>query len=174
MGDNEASQIRAEVLPLFEKHRLQTGSPYEESQFLSSLTSRDGERREIDRSFRATWRLNRFLDEVETEFGVAFSVADRKKDFTLDGFVNRIAHLRRNKRGSLASLRNRGTQSDVSVLITLNFLGLWILALIAVLTEMDVWLYCFGGLLIVVNAALLSVIWKKKRHVDRLKGLIMD
>jgi len=98
---------RAKVLQLFEKHRMTPGAPYDESHFLDSLLPAPEGKRAVFNSFRGLRRYNAFIEEVQYEFAICFSVDDRDANYPLAGFIDRIIELERSRRGSLASLRNQ-------------------------------------------------------------------
>jgi hypothetical protein len=58
-------------------------------------------------SFRGLRRFNAFIDDVQQEFAVCFSLRDREAHYPLARFVERIGELERSPRGSLASLKNQ-------------------------------------------------------------------
>jgi hypothetical protein len=101
------SAERERILALFEKHRAAPGTPYDESHFLDFLMSKPKGKGAVYNSFRGLRRFNAFLDEVQYEFAICFSIKDRSAHYTLDKFVTRVQELQGSSRSSLASLRNQ-------------------------------------------------------------------
>ncbi|MBU0751118.1 MAG: hypothetical protein KJ696_03075 [Gammaproteobacteria bacterium] len=95
------------MIELFEKHRAAPGAPYDEARFLDFLLSAPKTDRAVYNSFRGLRRFNAFIDDVQYEFAVCFSLKDREAHYSLAKFVDRVLELERSRRGSLASLRNQ-------------------------------------------------------------------
>ncbi|KPF69444.1 hypothetical protein IP84_06290 [beta proteobacterium AAP99] len=69
-------------------------------------------------------RYNRFIDDLQLEFGVCFSLADFETNHSLESIVHRIAYLVANPRGSRRSLANqRRVGFGFGPLIVLLLLG---------------------------------------------------
>jgi hypothetical protein len=98
---------REKVVALFERHRATPGAPYEADHFLDFLLAKPRRKRAVYNSFRGLRRFNAFIDEVQLEFGICFSLKDREANYSLDRFVERVVTLERSRRSSLASLGNQ-------------------------------------------------------------------
>lgn len=112
------SLIRDKVLETFERHRATPGAPFDESRFLDFLIDAPKKPRAIHDSFGGLRRFNGFLDELQMEFAVCFSLKDRELSYSLEQFVERIAMLQRSRRSSLQALSNQikaGAGSQVLV-----------------------------------------------------------
>jgi hypothetical protein len=101
------ADARTRIMQLFEKHRAAPGAPYDEGHFLDFLLRDPKKERAVYNSFRGLRRFNAFLDEVQYELGVCFSLDDRDANYPLDRFVDRALELRRSRRGSLKSVNNQ-------------------------------------------------------------------
>lgn len=99
--------IRNRVIQLFEMHRATPGAPFDESHFLDFLLADPKAKGAIRNSFRGLRRFNLFLDEVQLELGVCFSIRDREANYPLDKFVARTLQLQQSRRSSLTSLQNQ-------------------------------------------------------------------
>jgi hypothetical protein len=98
--------IRARVLALFEKHRSEPGSPYDESHFLDYLTANpEGKRAKTANSFRALRRYRAFIRDVQEEFAICFSLRDRDAGCSVDKFVEKVEARTYSLRASLAAVR---------------------------------------------------------------------
>lgn len=100
----EYTAVHDRVLAIFEQHRARPGSAFDEDNFLCYLLP---ERQLPSNSFAGLRRLNRFIDAVQLENAVCFSLKDREANYSLDAFVARVVELRRSRRSSQASLRNQ-------------------------------------------------------------------
>src|SRR5262245_36245708 len=84
------SADRARILTLFEQHRARPGTPYDESHFLDFLLPDPQRKHAVHGSFRGLRRYNAFIDDVQLEFAICFSLKDRETDFSVDRFVARV------------------------------------------------------------------------------------
>ena len=98
---------RDQVLEIFEKHRATPGAPYNEAHFLDFLLPKPKKERTVYNSFRGLRRFNAFMEEIQYEFAICFSVKDREANYPLDKFISRVKELEKSPRSSLASLKNR-------------------------------------------------------------------
>ncbi|MGH8029220.1 MAG: hypothetical protein ACREO3_04705 [Arenimonas sp.] len=103
----DTAVLRALVVELFERHRQRPGTPFVESDFLAHLLAAPGPGRALRDSFAGLRRMHAFLDAAQLEFAVCYSIKDRERDYTLDGFVQRTTQLMATRKASLASLRNQ-------------------------------------------------------------------
>ena len=101
------STHKERVLALFEKHRASPGAPFEADHFLDFLLPGTVNDRAVYNSFRGLRRFNAFLDELQLEFAICFSLKDREANYSLDRFVARVQELQQSRRSSLASLNNQ-------------------------------------------------------------------
>jgi hypothetical protein len=89
--DEKTSQIREQVMRLFEEARQAKGARYEPERFMAFLTeppARTGGR--VVDTFRGRRHFVRFMESAELEFGVCFTNEDWERGFSLDEFVERI------------------------------------------------------------------------------------
>jgi len=133
---------RDAVLAIFEKHRIAPGTPFDEDHFLDFLLPHPKGKRAVYNSFRGLRRFNAFIDEVQFEFAICFSMEDRDANYPLDRFVDRVNELETSRRSSLASLRSQtraATEWNVAIVANLVLFAAaaalknhaWVLALIA-------------------------------------------
>jgi hypothetical protein len=98
---------RQRILELFEKHRASPGAEFREEHFFDFLLANPSGKGAVHNSFRGLRRFNRFINELQYEFGVCFSLKDFESTCSVDRLVERIAELQRSRRGSLLSLKNQ-------------------------------------------------------------------
>ena len=116
------TDLRTGVLKIYAECRQAPEAEFDESQFLAYLVEPPAQSGEIQDSFASNRRFVRFMDRVQTEFSVYFSVKDWETNFSLDRFVLRISYLRDNPEGSLRSLRNSMATSSSNAVIVANVL----------------------------------------------------
>jgi hypothetical protein len=162
---------RATILSLFEHHRESPGAFFDESHFLDYLLASPAGKRAVNNSFRGLRRFNAFIDAVQYEFGICFSLADREANYPLEKFAARVEALRASRAGSLRSLENQvraGPGWQVLVLADFIFLvlagylrpsllALSLLAMLAIVT--NVWFAMFA--------------WRAKAYLSRLRARIV-
>jgi hypothetical protein len=168
LNASPTADTRARIIQQFEKHRMTPGTPYEESRFLDFLLANPNSRNAVRNSFRGLRRLNAFLDEVQLEFGVCFSIQDREANYPLDKFVVRTLDLQQSRRGSLRSLDNQiksgaGWQplvvADIVLLAIAAFVGnnVWVLSVV-------------GAIAVAINIWFVWFIWRARSYLLKLRA----
>ena len=162
MATHDTAAMRARIVELFERHRQRPGTPFDEARFLDHLLAAPARRGAYRDSFGGLRRFNAFLDAVQLEFAVCYSIRDRETEHTLDGFVRRTAELAASRQGSLASLRNQVQRGfGGQVLVVANVL---LFPLVAAVHRHPVALAVAVGLVLVVNAGFAWLYWRYRRY----------
>jgi hypothetical protein len=128
----DREDLRSRVLFYFEKCRVAPGAPFEEDRFLDYLLADPSKDRAAYNSIEGLRRLNRFINAIQLEFSVCFSMNDRDRNYGLLPFLERIRELTASKQSSLTSLRNRQKHS----------FG-WVAVVFANLLAFPVWMAAF-------------------------------
>jgi len=118
---------RDRVVAIFEKHRQLPGAPYDEECFLDYLLAAPRGQRAVYGSFSGLRRFNQFIDELQLELGVCFSVEDREAHYSLPRFVARVDELKKSPRSSLRSLGNQlkhGVEWNFVIVVNIALIGL--------------------------------------------------
>lgn len=164
------SSVRQRILELFEKHRATPGAPFEEAHFLDFLLAQPTQKRAVYDSFRGLRRLNAFLDEVQEEFNVCLSIADRVDNLSLPKLVDRVQQLEQSPRGSLASLSNRvAAGPGWRVLVVANLL---IGIMVMWFRQWPMGLGLVAVLALLVNGAFLRMHFRDRAYHVRLRQKI--
>ena len=95
------------IVAVFESHRKAPGTPYSEDHFLDYLLEHPEKKRAVYNSFSGLRRFNAFIDHVQMDYSICFSLKDRDANYSLDMFVARVVELRGSPRSSLASFKNQ-------------------------------------------------------------------
>ena len=164
------ASARTRVTQLFEKYRATPGAPYDEAHFLDFLLANPKGNGAVSNSFRGLRRFNAFLDDVQYEFGICFSLEDRDANYALDKFVERTIQLQQSRRGSLKSLDNQikaGAGWQVLVVADIIFL------IAVVWLKNNVWaLAAIGAVAVVVNGWFVWFAWRAKAYLVKLRARI--
>jgi hypothetical protein len=156
----EESSQRAKVIELFEKHRATPGASFDEQHFLDFLLRSPTKTRAVYDSFRGLRRFNAFINDVQLEFAICFSLKDRDANYSLSKFVERVVELEKSRRGSLMSLKNqRRAGAEWNLLVLANI----------VLLMIGAWLRTNGWAMaiLVAVAALLNVLFVRFVHKEK-------
>jgi len=101
------SPVGHRIVEIFEKHRATPGAPYDAAHFIDFLVANPHGKRDAYDSFRGRSRFIAFIEEVQYEFAVCFSMKDFEANYPLARFISRVEELQRSRRGSLKSLNNQ-------------------------------------------------------------------
>ena len=161
---------RTKVVELFERHRATPGAPYEEQHFLDFLLASPGQVRAVYNSFRGLRRFNAFVDDVQLEFAICFSMKDRDANYSLPKFVDRVVELEKSRRGSLASLKNQ-TRAGAGWHVV--FLANLLLLIIGVWLRTDTWAVAILFVLAVsLNVLFVRFARKERAYLAQLQARI--
>lgn len=169
-GIQTGAGARNRILELFEKHRAAPGEPYDEDHFLDFLLARPKRKGALYDSFRGLRRFNSFVDDVQYEFAVCLSLADREANYPLDEFVSRVLELQKSRRGSLKSLDNQAKAgAGWQLLVVADF----ILVAAAVWLKDSPWAWpAIVGLALVLNLWFVRFAWRAKAYLAKLRARI--
>lgn len=112
------------IIAIFERHRKSPKSPYEENHFLDFLLDKPKQKRAVYNSFQGLKRYNAFINDIQLEFAICFSLKDFEANYALEKFVNRVKELNESPRSSLASLNNQMRPYNWNVAILITVIGL--------------------------------------------------
>jgi len=166
------SMTQDRILALFEKHRATPGTPYDESHFLDFLVAKPKGKGALYNSFRGLRRFNAFLDEVQYEFAICFSIKDCAANYSLEKFVARVDALERSPRSSLASLRNQmHGHSGLNIVV---FVNLFLLGPAIGARKYPWALGCALGIIVLVNLAFFRFHHRERTYKARLLAKITN
>lgn len=162
---------RDAVVARFEQHRATPGAPFDEAHFLDFLLAHPNGKRAVRNSFRGLRRFNAFLDDVQYDFAICFSIKDREANYSLDRFVERVKELETSRRSSLASLKNQIKAGPGWMAVLVADVVLVIVA--AVASRISVWaLLAVVAVAMLLNGAFLRFAAREKRYHVRLLARI--
>lgn len=99
-------QIREQIKSAFEAARQKPGSQYDENELVWHLVSPPNGSNGIHNTFRGKRLLARFLNRLESDFTICFSLKDWESLRTLSQIEERVSYLLNTPKSSLASIRN--------------------------------------------------------------------
>ena len=165
------AKVRNRIIEIFEKHRAVPGAAYEEKHFLDFLLAAPGKKDAVYNRLGGTRRLMAFVNEVQYDFAVCFSMADYEANYPLDQFTDRVLELQKSPRGSLQSLNNQvKAGGGWPVLVVADFLLL--LAAVRARNSTSL-LAVVGGVAVISNAWFVWFVWKARTYLARLRVRIM-
>lgn len=158
------------LVAIFDRHRQTPGTPFDPAHFREYLLRAPGNRGGIRNSFFGLRRLSAFIDDVQLDFGICFSLKDWESDQSLDRFVERIEQLRRAPRGSLISLRNQKRAGFGWPVVAVVNLAL--VVCVFLLRHFPIASYVPSLLLLVLNALVIGMWWKRQKYIACLQLLL--
>jgi hypothetical protein len=105
MTERERQRQRERVLVIFEEHRETPGAAFDEAHFLDFLLAAPEKKRAVYESVAGMKRLDAFLDQIQLEYSICFSHAERGANYPLDAFVDKVTALVEAPRTSLGSFQ---------------------------------------------------------------------
>ena len=100
------SQIREQIKSAFEASRQKPGAPYDENEIIWNLRWPPNGADGTHNTFRGKRLLSRFLNRLESDFTICFSLKDWESFKTLSQIEERISYLLITPKSSLSSIRN--------------------------------------------------------------------
>jgi hypothetical protein len=162
--------VRDRIVELFESHRERPGTPFDAAHFLDFLMAVPKGKGAVRNSFRGLRRFNAFIDAVQLEFAVCFSIRDRESNLSLDDFVARVEALRASPASSLASLRNQVQRGfGVQVWVVANVV---LLPVVALAHRHPVALVVAVALVFAINAGFAWMFVDYRRYNEKLMQLL--
>jgi hypothetical protein len=166
MTERERQRQRERVLVIFEAHRETPGATFDDAHFLDFLLAAPEKKRAVYESVTGLKRLDAFLDQIQLEYSICFSHAERGANYPLDAFVDKVTALVEAPRASLSSFQGLAKPMfDWPVAGVGN-----IVILLLVLAQLDrPWVVAF---LVVLGLALNGLwLWSRRRYANYRKGL---
>lgn len=166
-----AEDTKSRIIELFEAVRATPGAAFDEGYFLDYLLPDPNGKGIVRNSFAGLRRFNSFIEQVQIEFGVCFSLQDLEAHYSLDTFARRTEELSARPAGSLRSLQNqKRAGAGLGPIFLLNL----VLLFVGFATR-DFW-WALG--LVVLTAAITNV-WflkfasKRRAYLRKLEELIV-
>ncbi|GAB2503491.1 hypothetical protein [Algoriphagus taiwanensis] len=142
-------EVREKILDLFNKERQIPNGEFNESHFLDFLTNPPHHKDTIKNSFRGVRRYYRFMDAIELEFAICFTLSDLDKYYSVDSLTKKVLERLTKGRGNLMILKQRREEKEnywieilltTILLLTYFWLGFhWLPILLTVIFGVTIW-----------------------------------
>lgn len=136
------SEIKDKILEQFSKARQNPNAYFAESHFLDYLTSPEHRKDSVKNSFKGVRAYYRFMNLLELEFGICFTLPDLHKYYSAEGLTKKVIERISKKSGNLMILKQRNSENEryffeiglISILIGLYvWLGMhWVTIITAI------------------------------------------
>lgn len=104
--------IKNKILEIFELERSNPSSDFNENHFMDFLTSPAHQKNTIKNSFRGVRKYYRFMDKLELEFGICFSLSDLDKYYSVDQLTKKVLDRIKKGKGNKMILQRRNEEKQ--------------------------------------------------------------
>lgn len=106
-------EIKNKILEIFNLKRDKPNTRFDESHFLDYLTYPAKEKGQIKNSFVGVRKFHRFLDCVELEFGICFTLSDLDNPYySIDNLTKKVQERLNKRTGNIIIIKQRIAQKD--------------------------------------------------------------
>lgn len=165
-------EIKDRILKVFNRKRERPDSSFEELYFLEYLTFPPKDKGKIKNSFIGVRRFYRFMDNLELEFGICFTLSDLDNpNYSIDELTEKVKERIGKRKGNLIIIKQRISDKENYYL---EFLLLLILTVVFVNFKIH-WISVI--LTVLIGVFFYWVTWSKmlnKKHDKRLYRIITD
>ncbi len=109
MNDTE---VKEKILILFQNDRQRPNTFFDESHFLDFLTYPPHKKNSIKNSFKGVRKYYRFMDKLELEFEICFSLPDLDKYYSVDSLTTKIQERIQKRNGNIKILKRRNEEKE--------------------------------------------------------------
>lgn len=106
------TEIKEKILKIFKEERQRPDLEFEESHFLDFLTFPAHSRNNIKNSFKGVKRYYQFMDRLELEFSICFTLPDLDKTYSIDKITKKVVERIGKKRGNVMIIKQRTEQRE--------------------------------------------------------------
>ncbi|UOE39148.1 hypothetical protein [Chryseobacterium oryzae] len=137
-------EIGNKILELFNKKREKANTKFDESHFLDYLTFPPKNKGQIKNSFKGVRKYYRFMDSLEIEFSICFTLSDLDNPYySVEQLTKKVQERINKRKGNLIIIKQRIAEKDkyyfefllILILTTAFFIfkTYWIPLLIAII-----------------------------------------
>ncbi|WP_282125252.1 hypothetical protein [Marinifilum flexuosum] len=123
-------EIKDKILEIFKSQRKNPTVDFDESHFMDYLTYPAHPKNTIKNSFKGVRKYYRFMDELELEFSICFSLQDLDKYYTVDKLSKKVLDRIKKGKGNNMILKRRLEQKEkyyfeIALILILAALYYW-------------------------------------------------
>jgi ABC-type transport system involved in Fe-S cluster assembly fused permease/ATPase subunit len=121
-------EVKATILKIFTSERKNPDAPYDESHFMDFLLNRSIPKNDIKNSFSGVKKYHIFMDKLELEFGICFSLADLDRTYSVDQLTKKVLQRIKKGKGNKMILKMRIAQKDtynIEITLVVILVGLY-------------------------------------------------
>lgn len=127
----QESDIKEKILEQFSKTRKYPSAYFDESHFLDYLTYPEHRKDSIKNSFKGVRAYYRFMNALELEFGICFTLSDLDTYYSVEGLTKKVIERISKRRGNLMILKQRNGEKDrylmeIGLILVLIGLNVWL------------------------------------------------
>ncbi|RKR08643.1 hypothetical protein C8C83_0226 [Flavobacterium sp. 90] len=165
------TEIKEKILELFKEERQRPDLEFEESHFLDFLTFPAHSKNNIKNSFKGVRKYYRFMNRLELEFSICFTLPDLDKMYSIDKITKKVIERIGKRRGNVMIIKQRINQKEnyyieifltALLILTYTFWGINLISIILTLA--------FGFAIYWILSSKIN----SKRHNQKLNIKIMN
>ncbi|TGV03785.1 DUF3021 domain-containing protein [Flavivirga rizhaonensis] len=115
-------EVKNKILEIFKSERSNPSSDFNENHFMDFLTNPAHQKNTIKNSFRGVRKYYRFMDKLELEFGICFSLSDLDKYYSVDKLTKKVLERIKKGKGNKMILQRRNEEKEKYIFETVLLL----------------------------------------------------
>jgi len=122
------SEIKDKILEQFNNSRQNPDAYFAESHFLDYLTFPEHRKDSVKNSFKGVRAYYRFMNVLELEFGICFTLPDLDRYYSVEGLTKKVIKRISKRRGNLIVLKRRNEEKEryfIEIILLLILMGLY-------------------------------------------------
>ena len=104
--------VKNKILEIFKSERSNSSADFNENYFMDFLTNPAHQKNTIKNSFRGVRKYYRYMDKLELEFGICFSLSDLDKYYSLDKLTKKVLERIKKGKGNKMILQRRNEEKE--------------------------------------------------------------
>lgn len=123
-------EIKNKILEIFKSERSNPSAEFNESHFMDFLTNPAHPKNTIKNSFKGVRKYYRFMDKLEIEFRICFSLSDLDEYYSINKLTKKVLERIKKSKGNKMILKRRNENkekytSEIALIIILIGLFYW-------------------------------------------------
>ncbi len=121
-------EVKNKILDIFKSERSNSLAEFNENHFMDFLTNPPHKKNMLKNSFRGVRKYYRFMDKLELEFGICFSLSDLDKYYSVDKLTKKVLERMGKGRGNKMILQRRNEEKEnyiLELILVMILIGLF-------------------------------------------------